>query len=78
MTANSLRLLVDATPHVQIANEIVSGSYFVVFIEGDSEKAYESYLKWIRNLPPIEAPDAPNIEFFVSKKGHLLKLKMNK
>ena len=78
MTANSLRTLVDATPHVQVANEVLSGSYYVAFIEGDTEKAYESYLKWIRNLPPMEAPDAQKIEFFVSKKGHLMKLMMNK
>ena len=77
MTASSLRMLVDATPHVQVANELLIGSYYVVFIEGDTEKAYESYLKWIRNLPPMDAPEARKIEFFVSKKGHLLKLMMN-
>lgn len=78
MTANSLRMLVDATHHVQIANSIVSGNYYVIFVEGDTEKAYESYLKWIRSLPNIQTSDSQKIECFISKRGHLMKLFLDK
>lgn len=77
ITANNLKQIVDGSQHVQIATEITSGNYYVIFIDNnDTQKAYDNYIRWIRGLHQEDIPSASNSKttFIVSKRGHLLKL----
>jgi hypothetical protein len=78
--ASNLQILTDGTAHVQIANEIDSGSYFTICVtesEG-TQKAYEAFGKWIRGIPDAEVEesesDALGKVFYASKRGHLIKI----
>mmetsp|Transcript_34558 Transcript_34558/g.35228 ORF Transcript_34558/g.35228 Transcript_34558/m.35228 type:complete len:167 (+) Transcript_34558:199-699(+) len=63
---------VDGTPFCQIAAHVY-GSVFVVLIKQDTEKAYDSFTKWIRQLSKDNSNGA-NSNFIIGKKGHIIRI----
>jgi hypothetical protein len=73
INASNLRLIVDGTPHVLVSNEAVSGLYYTIFIEKESQRAYDSFMKWIRSVQS-RGEEYDGIVFYVSKRFHLIKI----
>ena len=61
--------LVDGTPHVQVASYLSSSIYLVIAVQGDTQKSYDTFTRWIKSMTaPITCT------FLISKKGHLLQI----
>lgn len=66
----------------------LTGSNFCIFVDEDSNAVYEIFCKWIRSVSKSaedevlkeakktgnEIKEAVRHEFYISKKGHLLKV----
>ena len=73
LNAGDLADILDGTPFVQLCAESLKGNYFTVFIDSNSQKAYDVFIKWMHGLQKIHS-EKQQMVFYACKRGHMVKL----